>query len=233
MSAGERKSKTSRRAGPAPQKVAEGIGARASNGVGRPRAGTFAVEAEATILRAALHLFAELGFAAVSTKDIAAAAGLNTALIYYYFGNKEDLYHRCVRVAADEATEAFADLNGDGPDADVTFSAWLDRHEDRFEEVKRLMQLCLSYGSVVPRNDDVDLSIATFHKSTRLLLTGALQRGVERRQFPSLNVNQTATLISRFLDGVYVRAILSPSPDTGEELAALRHFIRARLRAAA
>jgi TetR/AcrR family transcriptional regulator len=44
------------------------------------------------ILDAAEPLFGSQGFAATTIKQIGAAAGLNPALIYYYFGSKEELY---------------------------------------------------------------------------------------------------------------------------------------------
>lgn len=44
------------------------------------------------ILRAAEHLFAEQGLAGARTDAIAAAAGVNKALIYYYFKSKDALY---------------------------------------------------------------------------------------------------------------------------------------------
>jgi len=44
------------------------------------------------IMSAAIPLFAEKGFAAVSVKELAEAAGVNIALISYYFGGKENLY---------------------------------------------------------------------------------------------------------------------------------------------
>jgi AcrR family transcriptional regulator len=46
------------------------------------------------ILEAAEPLFAQQGFAATTIKQIGAAAGVNPALIYYYFGSKEELYRR-------------------------------------------------------------------------------------------------------------------------------------------
>lgn len=46
-----------------------------------------------TILDAAESLFATHGFAATTIKQIGAAANLNPALLYYYFGDKEQLYH--------------------------------------------------------------------------------------------------------------------------------------------
>lgn len=44
------------------------------------------------ILDAAQARFAAQGFVATTIKDIAAAAGVNSALLYYYFRNKENLY---------------------------------------------------------------------------------------------------------------------------------------------
>ena len=50
-----------------------------------------------TLLDAAERRFARQGFAATTIKDIAAEAHLNSALLYYYFANKEDLYHAVLR----------------------------------------------------------------------------------------------------------------------------------------
>ena len=44
------------------------------------------------ILQAATKLFAQDNFSAVSIKQIAAASGVNSALISYYFGGKKNLY---------------------------------------------------------------------------------------------------------------------------------------------
>jgi AcrR family transcriptional regulator len=51
-------------------------------------------ETATAILNAAEPLFAGQGFAATTIKQIGAAAGVNPALIYYYFGSKEELYRR-------------------------------------------------------------------------------------------------------------------------------------------
>jgi TetR/AcrR family transcriptional regulator len=46
------------------------------------------------IVNAAERLFSQDSYAAVSIRDIATAAGVNSALIRYHFGTKEDLYRR-------------------------------------------------------------------------------------------------------------------------------------------
>src|SRR5580698_2173482 len=48
--------------------------------------------AEERIKQAARKLFTEKGFDAVKTRDIAAEAGINLALLNYYFRSKEKLF---------------------------------------------------------------------------------------------------------------------------------------------
>jgi AcrR family transcriptional regulator len=57
-------------------------------------------EARTKIMAAAEPLFAEHGFAGVGIRQIATAAGVNGAMIHYYFGNKERLYGAIIENAA-------------------------------------------------------------------------------------------------------------------------------------
>jgi AcrR family transcriptional regulator len=51
---------------------------------------------EERMLDAGERLFAERGFRAVSMDEIAVASGITKALLYQYFGSKEELYVACV-----------------------------------------------------------------------------------------------------------------------------------------
>src|ERR1035438_8941079 len=53
-------------------------------------------ETRTTILKAAENIYAESGLAGARTDAIAAAAGVNKALLYYYFKSKEGLYQAVV-----------------------------------------------------------------------------------------------------------------------------------------
>jgi TetR/AcrR family transcriptional regulator, repressor for neighboring sulfatase len=66
------------------------------------------------LLRAATALFAERGPAAVSTREIAAAAGVNNGLIHRHFTTKDTLLREALaRLAADiAAAEDTADTDG-------------------------------------------------------------------------------------------------------------------------
>jgi len=60
-------------------------------GRGRPAKGA-GVDLKQTILDAAEGLFARHGFYGVTTRQVAAEAGVDTALIHYYFGAKRELF---------------------------------------------------------------------------------------------------------------------------------------------
>src|SRR5208282_3765165 len=59
-----------------------------------------AAETRARILDAALGEFSTHGLAGARTEQIAEAAGVNKALLYYYFESKENLYVAALEMAA-------------------------------------------------------------------------------------------------------------------------------------
>lgn len=59
------------------------------------------------ILYTAEKLFAEKGFDATSTRDIAKSAGVNVSMISYYFGSKEKLFEEIFKVRMKEG-QSFA-----------------------------------------------------------------------------------------------------------------------------
>lgn len=65
-----------------------------------------ATERRADVLAAARRLFAEKGFHATGTRELAAAADINDGLLYRFFANKEEILAALV----DEAIAAFAAL---------------------------------------------------------------------------------------------------------------------------
>jgi TetR/AcrR family transcriptional regulator len=76
-------------------------------------------ETRAAILRAAESIYAERGLAGARTEAIAAAAGVNKALLYYYFKSKEALYQAVVGAHVKEfhrqATEVLSAKGSAGP----------------------------------------------------------------------------------------------------------------------
>jgi len=72
------------------------------------------------ILDAAERLFARQGFDPTTIKEIGAEAGLNPALIYYYFGSKEELYRAALqRIVTGLATRGTAVIESAAAPADA------------------------------------------------------------------------------------------------------------------
>ena len=63
----------------------------------------------AAILDAARELFAQRGFAATTVRDVAAAAGIDPALVIRYFGSKDELFVRAAEFQLSLAPVAQAD----------------------------------------------------------------------------------------------------------------------------
>jgi AcrR family transcriptional regulator len=78
-------------------------------------------EAKSRLLEAAVLLFAEKGYEGVGIREIAAAAGWNSALVAYYFRGKEGIHRAALELACDQVqrlAESFPALPGEAePDA--------------------------------------------------------------------------------------------------------------------
>jgi len=74
-------------------------------------------EAARRLLVAAVDAFAERGYHATTTRDIASRAGMSPAALYIHYRTKEELLHRISRIGHDRALallEAAADGDGTG-----------------------------------------------------------------------------------------------------------------------
>jgi AcrR family transcriptional regulator len=71
---------------------------------------TRGAQTRARLIGSALKLFGQRGFDGASTRDIAAAAGLNAPALQYYFNNKEGLYAACAEHIVAQAWTGMKDV---------------------------------------------------------------------------------------------------------------------------
>ena len=100
-------------------------------------------ETRARILDTALSEFAVHGLAGARTERIAAAAGVNKALLYYYFASKEKLYYAALELSAGRIRDSsLAVFEREGTPGERSLRASLN-HFDRIlgqQEFQSLMQ---------------------------------------------------------------------------------------------
>jgi AcrR family transcriptional regulator len=82
----------------------------ARRGRGRPRAGSS--DARAKILEAASEAFAHQGYDATTVREVAAAAGVDPALVHHHFGSKADLFGAATKIPMRPDKEVPAILAG-------------------------------------------------------------------------------------------------------------------------
>jgi TetR/AcrR family transcriptional regulator len=87
-------------------------------------------DSRTAILRAAEHIFAEKGLEGARTEAIAAAAGVNKALLYYYFKSKDDLHLAILEGhLKDFLAQATGVLSSEGP-VGATLLRYVSMHFD-------------------------------------------------------------------------------------------------------
>jgi len=105
-------------------------------------------DARRAVLDAARELFAELGFERTTMRAVAARAGVDPALIYHYFDDKDELLFAALQPPVDEAI-VFAGLAGAADRAGEELvrrliGLWEDRPEIR-EQMTAILRTGLSH----------------------------------------------------------------------------------------
>ncbi len=144
----------------------------------------------AAILEAAGHVFAEQGLSGARTEAIAARAGVNKALLYYYFPSKDALYHA---VLDEELTGFHASacrlLAQEGPPASILL-AYVRAHFDfigAHPHYPRLFQRMMLTGDRCSEH-----LVANRLRPVAQALRALLRRGIRAGEFRPFDADHTA-----------------------------------------
>lgn len=92
------------------------------------------------ILNATLLLIKDDGFDELTTRKIAAAAGVNIALVNYYFGSKEKLLNEALRIILDTFNDCFAPLDDDTLEPRERLRLFLLKYIDHLYQYPKAIQ---------------------------------------------------------------------------------------------
>jgi AcrR family transcriptional regulator len=161
------------------------------------------------LARIALDLFAERHFASVTIKDIGRAAQVNSAMIYYYYEDKADLFRAAIESAIDEAFNLFAEhCNKEKHENEAAaISAWFDVHVKLYKRLRNVIKISLDCKGIVGNVPEANEPIKRFYRHEREILQGLIQSGIEAGIFREVDPVPVATMISTMLDGVLARSI--------------------------
>ncbi len=139
------------------------------------------VETRATILKAAEQVYAEYGLAGARTDAIAAAAGVNKALLYYYFKSKDGLYQAVVGSQVREFQQQAREvLSAKGPAGPILLS-YVSSHFDfngTHPHYPRIFQRMMMEGDRALERMIREHSVPLMN-----LLMAVLERGMKSGEF--------------------------------------------------
>ncbi len=197
--------------------------------VGRPRAQEAVFDRSLALKKSALDLLSRDNPGKVTIKDIGREAGVTTAMIYYYFEDKEDLLRSAIEYAIDNSFEHFEKLvqNVDHPAALI--HKWLRTHEELSEPIIKMMKLNLDYKMGGDRTKQTDDAIQRFYDSEKTILLDAVREGVRLGIFAEVDPESIWVIISTFLDGAMVRSRIVDGFDIKKAIAAFETLLWERL----
>ena len=189
------------------------------------------MSSRSAILEAATYEFARMGFAGARIQSIVVAAGVNIALLYYYFGTKEKLYAAVLeQVFAQWAqrVEAALDANG-SPRQKVT--AYMEAYFDFVAEAPyrpRLVQQEMTQvgrGSVRRLNALATRYARPVHQKVLQLLRQGYQEGEFRRVAPDFVYSMSAVIVSYFTSSSFIQVVSGRDPLTAARIAQRRKSV--------
>ena len=151
-------------------------------------------ETRAAILKAAEQVYAEHGLAGARTDAIAAAAGVNKALLYYYFESKEGLYQAVVGSQVREFQQrAHEVLSAKGPAGPILLR-YVSYHFDfigTHPHYPHIFQRMMMEG-----DRGLERMIREHSIPLKKLLVALLGRGMKSGEFRRLNAGHTIVSIA-------------------------------------
>ena len=152
------------------------------------------VETRATILKAAERIYAECGLAGARTEAIAAAAGVNKALLYYYFKSKDALYQAVVGSQVREFQQQAREvLSAKGPAGPILLR-YVSYHFDfigTHPHYPRIFQRMMMEGDRALERMIREHSIPLMN-----LLMAVLERGMKSGEFRRMDKGHTIVSIA-------------------------------------
>ncbi|MGW3623949.1 TetR/AcrR family transcriptional regulator [Streptomyces sp. NPDC000880] len=150
-------------------------------------------EAAKKLLVAAVDAFAERGYHATTTRDIAGRAGMSPAALYIHYKTKEELLHRISRIGHEKALAVLSAAAGtEGTPSErlaEAVSSFVRWHAGR-HNTARVVQYELDALSDEHRSEIVEL-----RRRSDAVVRGILREGVESGEFDVPDVPGTTVAV--------------------------------------
>ena len=169
---------------------------------------------KAALINATIATVGRAGSLDVTVAQIAAAAGMSSALAHHYFGSKDGIFLAAMR----HILSGYRDAVRDGVRGAATPRARLDAIIRASFDARNFdhdtVAAWLNFYALAQARPAAARLLAVYHARLRSNLTAALRPLTPRAE-------AVAATLGALIDGVYLRAALAPAPADAEAAAAL------------
>ncbi len=147
-------------------------------------------ETAGRILTAAEEAFAAHGLAGARTEGIAARAGVNKALLYYYFGSKHDLYRAVLEHLLEEFRRTIGPADSPPHSSRARLIDFVNRYFDflaSHPNFPRLMQ-----REVTESKGELDWILRDYYRPLLSGVVALIEAGIRRGEFRRVDPRQAS-----------------------------------------
>jgi AcrR family transcriptional regulator len=174
-----------------------------------PSRGRNSEASRSTILAAALAEFAGHGLAGARMDSIAATAGVNKALLYYYFRSKDELYEAVLNQFFQRLQERIAVALDSGATAGERILLYARAHFDSVSESRhyaRLIHNEMSAGGA--DSPQLERIVDLYIKPISLRVFAVLQQGIAAGEFRAIDPAQFAPTMAASIVTYFVSPVV-------------------------
>jgi AcrR family transcriptional regulator len=181
------------------------------------------------IVATAEDIFAERGLAGARMDEIARAAKVNKALLYYYFRSKEELHRFVLEALLSQLSARVGKAVADTPSASKRLGAMIDNFFDfvqRHPNYPRLIQ-----REIMSRGPNMGWIVAEYYRPLHGWLVRLIEEGISAGEFRRVDARNAAVtvvsiMVHYFSAAPVLRSVLGHDPLRPKEVAKRREAVQ-------
>lgn len=173
--------------------------------VGKPqkRHGTKGQESARSLMAAAIDLFSEHDYAAVTIKDITKRAGVTHSLVYYHFKNKEELFSRAVTNLIETTIKEYQESRKHHTNPVDLIEDWFENNIRLSPDLRKLVKIMFDYSGPRQGSPSIANAIRDFYQEEHQILAASVTQGIDLGHFREVDPTRVASFVSTHIDGIF------------------------------
>ncbi|MDH3694191.1 MAG: TetR/AcrR family transcriptional regulator [Gammaproteobacteria bacterium] len=181
------------------------------------------------MLEVALDLFSEKDYAAVTISEIAKKSGVTHALVYYYFQNKEQIFHSAIQNSITQTVHNYNAVKERHDNPVDLLNDWLDNNIQLSGSLRKLVKIMFDYSENRGRSPSVEKDIEKFYDQENTIIADCIRDGIRLKLFKKTDPKKAARFVSTHIDGIFYGSIVRSDVKIAQSMTELKKALWAQL----